>query len=97
MILSLNWLSLRPIIPTSSSICCVSTYATSIKFKLFVLAHHVLQGTEFPPIHPQMLHNWHIDLSSFDFYRIKPRLFTATPLINHFPHQFYDIHDVGNQ
>jgi hypothetical protein len=44
-----------------------------------------------------MLHNWHIDLSSFDFYRIKPRLFTATPLINHFPHQFYDIHDVGNQ
>ena len=60
-------------------------------------AHYVLQGTEFPAIHPQMLHNWQIDHRSLDLYRIKPRIFVATPQLNQFPHQFNDINDAGNQ
>ena len=60
-------------------------------------AHHVLQGKEFPAIHPQMLHNWQIDHRSLDLYRIKPRTFVVTPQLNRFPHQFYDINDAGNQ
>jgi hypothetical protein len=60
-------------------------------------AHHALQGTEFPAIQPQMLHNWQIDHRSFDLYRQKPRTFVANPQLNQFPHQFYDINDAGNQ
>ena len=60
-------------------------------------AHHVNQGTEFPAIHTQMLHNWQIDYRSLDLYRIKPRTFVATPQLNQFPHRFYDINDAGNQ
>ena len=48
-------------------------------------AHHALQGTEFPAIHPQMLHNWHIDHRSLDLYRQKPRTFVANPQLNQFP------------
>jgi hypothetical protein len=60
-------------------------------------AHHALQGTEFPAIHPQMLHNWQIDHRSLDLYRQKPRTFVANSQLNQFPHQFYDINDAGNQ
>ena len=73
------------------------TPAASISSFSMMAAHHVLQRTEFPAIHSQMLHNWQIDHRSLDFYRIKPRTFVATPQINQFPHQFYDINDLGNQ
>ena len=56
--------------------------------------HHDLQGTEFSPIHPQMLC---IDHRSLQLYRIEPRNFIAAPQLNQLPHQFYDIHDAGNQ
>lgn len=60
-------------------------------------AHHVLQGTEFPPIHTQVLHNWRIDHQSLDLYRIKPRNFAANVPINEFPYQFHNVHDLDNK
>jgi hypothetical protein len=50
-------------------------------------AHHVLQGTEFPPLHHQ----------SLDLYRIKPRNFAANVPINEFPYQFHNVHDLDNK
>jgi hypothetical protein len=57
----------------------------SVSSVSMMAAHHVLQGTEFPPIHPQPLHNWRIDHKSLDLYRIKPSKFAEDFPSDEFP------------